>query len=483
MKNFFRKIAFGIKADEKIPSDPLTWATTQITDKIPELSWKGKYILSEKEMRKTYWKEYRYTESVVFRKKYKKDPEGLKKAEKQLNNDTGKHFWPNYEISIRHTEAVKSTSPVLAKLWFFWTNHFTISDTQSLRPFSNGPYQREFIRSNMNQRFEKMAIEGTLAWPMIMHLDNKDNVGPKSISAKQDWRIREKKPATINENHARELMELHTISPNAGYTQEDVIELAKIMTGWRPKWSKREDHSHDVKFDRERHEPGKKYVLGKKYNSGSKSIKVAIKDLVNHPSCREFIATKLCRYLITDNPTKEMIIPIIKAWEKSDGYLPEVHKAAIKVAFEFNEKNKKFQNPENWWLQMINMSGMTSEYPISEYYMDKYKFGFFASEKQRFSDWLLEDLGCNPYRSKQPNGYSDISTDWMSTELMIRRLLYAKKAFFMMKAEDQNDDTLHERIVLKNFDNPDQILKILSKNKVNRQKYTVLFNLPETLKA
>ena len=71
----------------------------------------------------------------------------------------------------------------------------------------------------------------------------------------------------------------------------------------------------------------------------------------------------------------------------------------------------------------------------------------------------------------------------MSTELMIRRLIYAKKAFNLMKAEDQIDDALHEKIVLKNFDNPDQILKILSKNRVNHQKHTVLFNLPETLKA
>ena len=81
-----------------------------------------------------------------------------------------------------------------------------------------------------------MATEATLAWPMIMHLDNKSNIGPKSKSAKEEWRRREKEPATLNENHARELMELHTTSPNAGYTQEDVIELAKIMTGWRPQW-------------------------------------------------------------------------------------------------------------------------------------------------------------------------------------------------------------------------------------------------------
>ena len=132
---------------------------------------------------------------------------------------------------------------------------------------------------------------------------------------------------------------------------------------------------------------------------------------------------------------------------------------------------------------MINMSGSTTAYPIPEYYMDKFVLGYRASDKQRFSDWLLEDLGCNPYTSKQPNGYSDLSVDWMSTELMIRRLLYARKAYHMMNFKEQGDDTLHEKIVLNNFDEPDKILKILSKNKVNRQKHVVLFNLPEILKA
>ena len=290
-------------------------------------------------------------------------------------------------------------------------------------------------------------IEGTIAWPMIMHLDNKDNIGPKSESARQEWRRKEKKPATLNENHARELMELHTISPKGGYTQDDVQELAKIMTGWRPKWSKKKDQGSDITFMRDRHEPGKKNVLGKEYKVGKKSLKIAIKDLVNHPSCREFIATKLCRYLITDNPTKQMTAPIIKAWEQSNGYLPEVHKAAIKVAFEYNDKYRKFQNPENWWLQTINMSGATYAYPIPEKRMDKYKLGNIVSERLREPDWLLEDIGCHPYRSKQPNGYSDLSSDWLSTELIIRRLMYAKKAFHRYNLEDQIDDTIHEKIV------------------------------------
>ena len=318
---------------------------------------------------------------------------------------------------------------------------------------------------------------------MMMHLDNKDNVGPKSISGKSEWRRKERKPATINENHARELLELHTVSPKAAYTQDDIIELAKIMTGWRSKWTKKKDHGHNVSFDTERHEPGKKTVFGKTYKRGKKSLEIAIKDLVNHPSYREFIATKLCRYLITDNPTKEMIAPIIKAWEKSDGYLPEVHKAAIKVAFEYNNKYQKFQNPENWWLQMINMSGATYAYPIPEKKMDRYTLGKIVDNDLREVDWRLDNIGYHPYRSKQPNGYSDISTDWLSTELIIRRLMYAKEAFYTYKNTDQLDLKIHEKIIRTNFDNPDKILKTVSKAKSNQDKHMILFNLPEVLRA
>ena len=481
MKNFFRKVAFGLKPEEKAPSDPLVWAQQQV-ETVPEFNWKGKYILSEKEMREK-WGAYRYQDDVVLRKKFKNDANGFRRARDQLIKDSGHDYFPNSELCIRHAEAIRSNSPVLAKLWFFWGNHFTISDTQMLRYFSNGPYQRDFIRTNLNQNFEKMAIEGTIAWPMIMHLDNKDNVGPNSDSAKQEWRRREKRPATLNENHARELMELHTISPKAGYTQKDVIELAKIMTGWRPKWTKKKDHAHNVTFDRERHERGKKYVLGIEYKAGSKSLEKVIKDLVNHPSCREFIATKLCRYLITDNPTKEMIEPVIKAWEKSDGFLPEVHKAAIKVAFEYNDRFQKFQNPENWWLQMINMSGATYAYPTPEREMDKFVFGYDMSHNMKFSDWLLEDLGCHPYASKQPNGFSDLEKDWLSTELIIRRIMYARKAFHRYNVNDQIDDNMHEKIIRNNFDNPERILKIVSKAKTNEEKHIILFNLPEVLKA
>ena len=109
--------------------------------------------------------------------------------------------------------------------------------------------------------------------------------------------------------------------------------------------------------------------------------------------------------------------------------------------------------------------------------------GNVVSENLREPDWMLEDLGYHPYLAQQPNGYSDYSSDWMSTELIIRRLLYAKKAFHRYNLEGQFDQYIHDKIVRTNFDNPDKILKILSKAKSNEEKHMILFNLPEVLRA
>ena len=477
MKSFFRKIAFGIGANEEVPNDPLTWAFNQIDD-IPKLSWTGK-IQSEKELRKLY-REWVYNDRKILRTKYKNNKRLYKIEKDILRHETGQKFWESLEIAVRHNEAINSSTPVLAKLWFFWGNHFTISEKDFLANYSTGPYQREIIRPNLNQTFEKMVYDVTTSWAMIHHLDNSESAGPKSKTAREEWRRREKKPATINENHARELLELHTVSPNAGYTQEDIIQLAYIMTGWQQRWSKHALETGSVWFNSEYHQPGKKKVLGKTYKRGKKSLAVIIKDLVNHPNCRDFIATKLCRHFITDEPTKAMKEPIIKAFEKSEGYLPEIHKAAIKVAFEYNDKYRKFQNPENWFIQIAKLSDL--QWPPSPELMDKYVLGSKPTKSQRQPEKLLKELGHHPYRAKQPNGWSDISIDWLSPELLIRRLVFAKRSYEFSKTENNNPD-FYEKIVSKNFDNPKKIMNFLNKKNPLYEKQTLLFNHPEFLKA
>ena len=480
MKNFYRKVAFGLKPDEKIPSDPLVWATSQITDKIPEFSFKGK-IYSEEELRKHY-REWVYQDRKVLRKKFKKDKMGYKAAKNLLKDSTGQKFWKNLEIAIRHKEATQGNHPVLAKLWYFWTNHFTISDKDFLADYSTGGYQRETIRANLNKSFEELVYEATVAWAMIHHLDNAENVGPKSEDARAEWRRRKKRPATINENHARELLELHTVSPNSGYTQENITELALIMTGWAPddKYWKTKLETADVRFQSKYHEPGKKIFWGKEFPKGKKGLRAAVNFLVNHPSCREFIAYKLCRYLITDYPTKEMTDPIIKAWQKSDGFLPEVHKAAIEVAFKFNDKYSKFQNPENWWLQMSRMTD--AKWPPKDERFDTYRLGGGPDPYQAKPSWFMEDIGHHPYLSKQPNGYSDLAEDWMSPELIIRRLIYARQGYINLKSDNKNNE-FFEKVVDKNFDNPDKIMKLLNQNEKPIDRHILLFNLPEVFRA
>ena len=479
MKNFIRKVGFGLGPNDIIPNDPLTWALNQFNE-VPKISWTGK-IYKEKELRKHY-RNWVFNDRKVLRKKYKDNKTLYKVHKDQLRKDTGQKFWESLEISIRHNEAINSQHPVFSKLWMFWGNFFTISEKDFLANYSTGPYQREIIRANMDQTFEKMVYEVTTSWAMIHHLDNSESAGPKSVTAREDWRRRKKRPATINENHARELLELHTVSPKAGYTQNDVIELSKLMTGWQHKYNKSQLETANVTFNRDYHEPGKKTVLGKNYKSGKKALKLVIKDLVNHPNCRDFVATRLCRYLITDEPTEEMKKPIMDAFKKSDGHLPEIHRAAIKVAFEYNEKYKKFQTPENWFIQVAKVADL--KWPPSPEVMDSYELGTKPTKKQRSPEKIMREIGHHPYRAKQPNGWSDLSEDWMSPELLIRRLVYAQLSYSFIKVKArENYEEYYQNIVEKNFDNPNKIMKYLNQKSRSIEKHTLLFNHPEFLRS
>ena len=479
MKNFIRKVGFGLGPNDIVPNDPLTWALKQFNE-VPKISWTGK-IYKEKELRKHY-RNWVFNDRKVLRKKYKDNKTLYKVHKDQLRKDTGQKFWESLEISIRHNEAINSQHPVFSKLWMFWGNFFTISEKDFLANYSTGPYQREIIRANMDQTFEKMVYEVTTSWAMIHHLDNSESAGPKSVTAREDWRRRKKRPATINENHARELLELHTVSPKAGYTQNDVIELSKLMTGWQHKYNKSQLETANVTFNRDYHEPGKKTVLGKNYKSGKKALKLVIKDLVNHPNCRDFVATRLCRYLITDEPTEEMKKPIMDAFKKSDGHLPEIHRAAIKVAFEYNEKYKKFQTPENWFIQVAKIADL--KWPPSPEVMDSYELGTKPTKKQRSPEKIMREIGHHPYRAKQPNGWSDLSEDWMSPELLIRRLVYAQLSYSFIKVKArENYEEYYQNIVEKNFDNPNKIMKYLNQKSRSIEKHTLLFNHPEFLRS
>ena len=465
--SFFRKVGFGLGQQDEVPGDSLNWAQSQLNI-VPALIWKG-HIPTEKEMREKH-RERIYRDRKVLRKKYKNDKNKYKLEKEKLRIKTGQHFYESNELSIRHNQAINGDAPVFERFWHFWGNHFAISEKDFLPEFATGPYQREIIRPNMIKTFEDMVREATISWAMINHLDNSDSVGPRS---KYGINSRE----TINENHARELLELHTISPEAGYSQDDVIQMTYVMTGWQYKWSQSKLETGDIWFNFKHHEPNSKIIMGKTYKAdGKRELFAVIKDLVNHPSCKKFIATKLCRHFITDYPTEEMITPVIKAWDQSGGSLPVIHKAVVKSAFNYSSSNRKFQQPETWVLQMARMFGF-GWLPQAE--KMKYDFKKEPSAYQTQITDKLRELGHLPFRPQQPNGWSDFEEDWISPELIIRRLILAlRMANYGVKRDIKT-------VIEKNFDEPDKINQLIEKQDKNSfpNVFATICNLSEMLKA
>ena len=476
--SFYRKVGFGIGINDKIPADPLKWATDQL-DEIPELLWTG-WIPSEKEMRIKYG-EWIYGDRKVLRKKYKNDKNAYRKAKDKLSIKTGERFFELNEHAIRHYQTKYSNQPVFERFWLFWGNHFAISEKDSLADFSTGPYQREIIRPNMIKTFEDMVQEVTKSWCMIHHLDNSESVGPNS---KRGIESRD----TINENHARELLELHTVSPEAGYTQDDVINLAYIMTGWGHKWNNKVLETGDVWFDQDKHQKGEKIVLGKKYkNEGKRELSKVIHDLSNHPQCIKFVSTKLCRHFITDNPTKDMVDPVIKAWTNSNGNLIKIHKAVIQQAYKNNNFTYKFQLPEVWIMQLSRIFDLNL--PISSKKMN-YEFKFEPSNRQEQLTWYLNEVGHSPYRPKQPNGWSDYEVDWISPELLLRRLWFASNEIPNHVKIENYSHSFMSLCLERNFDNHERMTSMIEDLKINKitkndleKIYGIICNLPWVLKA
>ncbi|MAA50682.1 MAG: hypothetical protein CMP83_10980, partial [Gammaproteobacteria bacterium] len=391
------------------------------------------------------------------------------KAKEDLRYETGERFFENLELCIRHDAALNSGAPVFERLWFFWSNHFAITDKDFMPEFATGAYHREILRTRMTGSFTDLVKSATTSWAMIRNLDNSESIGPNSENGR---RRRERgKPATVNENHARELMELHTISPEGGYTQDDVIALSYVMAGWETRHTKKRQECNPVRFDQRNHQPGTHNVLGKAYKQrgldSSNKLMDAIEDLCVHPQCRQFIATKLCRHFICDNPTEAMTAPIVAAWDQTNGHLPSVHKALLQVSWDHTGIEKKFHNPEVWLLQMIKMGGIS--WPPSPKSM-AYSFKNEPRHIQRQPEKTMREIGLSPYRPQQPNGYSDMSSDWLSPELLIRRLAFASESGGRLPK-----DIDFNALINRNFDNADEVKAFLDPYPTRFGKSEALF--------
>lgn len=290
--------------------------------------------------------------------------------------------------------ALTTTAPFRERLVWFWTNHFTISLRRGACASLAGAFVEEAIRPHVTGRFAGMLLAVMRHPAMLLYLDNAGSVGPDSPTGQRTHR-------GLNENLARECLELHTVSPAAGYTQGDVTNFAKVLTGW----------SVDLKGDppgfRFRpfaHEPGEQVVMGRRLPPGEEGGLAALTLLANHPSTHRFLAGKLACHFIADTPSEDAVRPIEAVLRDTNGDLGAA--AAALVALETAwQPRTKLRTPLDFAIATLRALDMTP--PLLDH------------------PWLigaLAGLGQPPWNAPQPNGWPDTSEAWAAPEAMMRRI-------------------------------------------------------------
>ncbi|NPU11272.1 DUF1800 family protein [Bradyrhizobium sp. 83012] len=303
------------------------------------------------------------------------------------------------EALARLQRAVLADCGITERLVAFWSNHFCISAAKGeLARMWAGAFEREAIRPHVLGRFADMlkAVEQHPA--MLFFLDNQDSLGP-------DSRAGQNRKRGLNENLAREIMELHTLGVGGGYTQEDVTSLARIITGWSfAGRNGRNAAPGSFVFNVNAHQPGPQTLLGKIYqDNGLAQGEAALADLARHASTAKFIATKLARHFVADDPPPALVTRLEAAFRTTDGDLKAVTLALLDSDEAWSAPLTKIRSPYEFLVAGGRLLARVPEDP-----------GFYLNS--------LNTLGQPLWAPAGPNGFADSNAMWAAPEGMKLRL-------------------------------------------------------------
>ena len=427
---FARRLGYGLKQGETIGGSVRDWAIKQISE-VPPLDFYGPDGQSIRSTLPPYaepvadYAEATRLVGIYFNKEHELEKLAGTMPDAQLNEkiyhevDLPQKWYPEWrDALLRSLTIVNGPSPVFERFWLFWVNHFSVKSEQ-MTALWYGPHTR-LIRSHMTGKFSEMLRDAILQPAMVYYLDNFVSIGPHSISRRAGT------AGTVNENLARELLELHTMSPAGGYTQQDVVQLSYALSGWQFFAAKFDDGGilktpppFGSFFFFDKHEPGNRSVLGKTYdgaNKGKDQAPQIITDLAVNPATAEFISRKLLRHFLADDPPDDSVANVHDAWVQSGGDLPTIHAAVIDEVLTKGHEYEKFSTPEIWFHQLHR----TASLPVPTF-LPKNSGVYWIN-------LLFDELGQGYGSALQPNGYSDLKADWISKELLERRARYANLA-------------------------------------------------------
>jgi uncharacterized protein (DUF1800 family) len=304
---------------------------------------------------------------------------------------------------------VTTTAPFVERLVAFWSNHLCVSalGKPQVAPLA-GLYEREVIRPHVLGRYEEMVLASARHPAMLLYLDNARSIGPGSRAGRSTARRGEGRG--LNENYARELLELHTVGVNGGYEQADVEQLARILTGWSVEGVRPRDGDGGppgFRFRPEIHEPGDKTVLGIRYQaSGEAEGESVIRDLCRKPATADYLAGKLARHFVSDSPPAAAVDAIANAWRASDGDLKEVSLVLIDLESAWDPDARKFRTPQDWLVAVLRAVNATDVHP---------RLGF-----------VLRELRHPLWRPPAPKGFGDTTAEWADPDSLLNRAELAR---------------------------------------------------------
>ncbi|CAM3277770.1 DUF1800 domain-containing protein [Sphingomonas antarctica] len=320
-------------------------------------------------------------------------------------------------VGARATTALTSPSPFAERLTHFWANHFAVSADKLTVVGMAGLLEFEAIRPNVMGKFSDMALAVEQHPAILLYLDQAQSIGPDSVVGAR-IAARGQRKVGLNENLAREIMELHTLGVRTGYTQADVTEFARALTGWTVSGIGRgpgarllgvADNPGQFAFLPTVHQPGTRTIIGKTYAEGGEAqARDIISDFCASPATAAHIATKLARHFAGDAPPVALVQRLSTDFRRTGGDLPSLYETLIESPELWTAPEAKFKSPWDW---MISSSRA---------------LGFKQLEGQQVVG-LMQQLGQPVWRPVSPAGYDDLDASWAGPDALVRRVEAAER--------------------------------------------------------
>jgi len=311
-------------------------------------------------------------------------------------------------VGARVGSALQTPAPFVERLVHFWSNHFAVSVDKLAVVGLAGGFEADAIRPHVLGRFEDLLLAVVCHPAMLLYLDQAQSIGPRSPAGLRA-ESRQQRGRGLNENLAREILELHTLGVRSGYTQDDVTEFARALTGWTLPADGGDLVATTFRFVPALHEPGARTVLGRSYaDGGEQQARTILHDLVAAPATAQHIARKLARHFVADDPPASLVQRLADTFSRTGGDLPSVYRELVAAPEAWQPASAKFKSPWDWSVSSLRALGRQSIPPPQ------------AAN-------LMNQLAQPVWRPGSPAGYDDVAPTWAAPDALLRRVEVAQR--------------------------------------------------------